>query len=319
MKKHILFILLIFMWINSSLFAQTEEAESSEGESIEVSDSLLQALMMVDSIEKSLTYQTGKISLSGANATLEVPAGFGYLDPAQAKQVLEEYWGNPPAETLGLLVPEGGGVLQNGSWVFELTFDNIGFVEDKDAEDIDYNELLTDMKKDMVEENKMRVEEGYPTVELVGWASPPYYDANNKVLHWAKDVRFQEMDVNTLNYNVRILGRKGVLVVNAIATTDQLEVVKANIPSIMSNVKFDEGYTYADFDSNVDEVAAYTIGGLVAGKVLAKAGLFAVLAKFGKFIFIGIAAAGAGIWRWIRGRKENKEIAALEEKSNSQV
>lgn len=319
MKKHILFILLIFMWINSSLFAQTQEAESSEGESIEVSDSLLQALMMVDSIEKSLTYQTGKISLSGANATLEVPAGFGYLDPAQAKQVLEEYWGNPPAETLGLLVPEGGGVLQNGSWVFELTFDNIGFVEDKDAEDIDYNELLTDMKKDMVEENKMRVEEGYPTVELVGWASPPYYDANNKVLHWAKDVRFQEMDVNTLNYNVRILGRKGVLVVNAIATTDQLEVVKANIPSIMSNVKFDEGYTYADFDSNVDEVAAYTIGGLVAGKVLAKAGLFAVLAKFGKFIFIGIAAAGAGIWRWIRGRKENKEIAALEEKSNSQV
>jgi uncharacterized membrane-anchored protein len=69
----------------------------------------------------------------------------------------------------------------------------------------------------------------------------------------------------------------------------------------------------------VDEVAAYTIGGLVAGKVLAKAGLFAVLAKFGKLIFIGIAAAGAGIWRWFRGRKKEKEIVALEEGSNSQV
>jgi uncharacterized protein HemY len=47
--------------------------------------------------------------------------------------------------------------------------------------------------------------------------------------------------------------------------------------------------------------------------------LFAVLAKFGKLIFIGIAAAGAGIWRWFRGRKKEKEIVALEEGSNSQV
>jgi uncharacterized membrane-anchored protein len=127
------------------------------------------------------------------------------------------------------------------------------------------------------------------------------------------------MDVNTLNYNVRILGRKGVLVVNAIASTPQLELIKGTIPAIMNHVKFDNGFQYADFDSNVDEVAAYTIGGLVAGKVLAKAGLFAVLAKFGKLIFIGIAAAGAGIWRWFRGRKKEKEIVALEEGSNSQV
>ena len=36
----------------------------------------------------------------------------------------------------------------------------------------------------------------------------------------------------------------------------------------------------ADFDSKIDNVAAWTIGGLVAGKVLAKAGFFAIILKF---------------------------------------
>jgi uncharacterized membrane-anchored protein len=315
MKAKIIMVLMLS--IGTACFAQNEEQFISE--EFEVKDSLIQMFNQIDSIEKSLNYQTGMIGLTGANATLNVPPGFGYLDPMQAKKVLEEYWGNPPAETLGLLVPDSGGVLQEGSWVFELTYDAIGFVEDGDAQDINYDDLLVEMKKDVDAENKMRSEQGYPTVDLIGWASPPYYDTENKVLHWAKDFRFQEMDVNTLNYNVRILGRKGVLVVNAIASTPQLELIKGTIPAIMNHVKFDNGFQYADFDSNVDEVAAYTIGGLVAGKVLAKAGLFAVLAKFGKLIFIGIAAAGAGIWRWFRGRKKEKEIVALEEGSNSQV
>lgn len=290
------------------LFSQTEELTEDA-----IPDSLLNMIMQIDSIENSLTYQQGKINLEGANAYVEVPAGFGYLDPVQAKKVLEEYWGNPPAETLGLLVPEGGGVLQEGSWVFELTYDPIGYVEDGDAEDINYDDLLVEMRKDVTEENKMRSEQGYPTVELAGWASAPYYDADKKVLHWAKDIKFEEMDVNTLNYNVRILGRKGVLVVNAIATTPQLEMIKSNIPAITDHVKFESGFQYSDFDSNVDEVAAYTIGGLVAGKVLAKAGLFAVLAKFGKVILLALAGIGAGVWKWLRGRKEQKQIEALEQ------
>jgi uncharacterized membrane-anchored protein len=301
---------LLFLFTSFTAFAQNEEY-------VELPDSLLQMLAQIDSVENSLNYQTGAIVLFGANATLNVPPGFGYLDPAQAKKVLEEYWGNPPAETLGLLVPEGGGVLQDGSWVFEITYDSIGYVEDKDAEDINYDELLTEMKNDIAEENKMRVSEGYPTVELAGWASVPFYDAEKKVLHWAKDVRFQEMDVNTLNYNVRILGRKGVLVLNAIATTEQLEEIKAIIPQVVSQVNFDSGFAYSDFDSNVDEVAAYTIGGLVAGKVLAKVGLFAVLAKFGKIIFVALAAVGAGVWKWLRGRKVEKEITAIEAQSGS--
>ncbi len=37
---------------------------------------------------------------------------------------------------------------------------------------------------------------------------------------------------------------------------------------------------YGDFDSNIDKVAAYGIGGLVAGKLAAKVGLLVAAKKF---------------------------------------
>jgi uncharacterized membrane-anchored protein len=72
-------------------------------------------------------------------------------------------------------------------------------------------------------------------------------------------------------------------------------------------VNFNEGHKYSDFDSKTDKVAAWTIGGLVAGKILAKVGLWAVLAKSLKFIIAGIVLGGGAIWRFISGRKKKQE------------
>jgi uncharacterized membrane-anchored protein len=77
-------------------------------------------------------------------------------------------------------------------------------------------------------------------------------------------------------------------------------------------VDFNDGFRYDQYDSNVDEVAAWTIGGLVAGKVLAKAGILALLLKNIKLVFIALAAAGAGIWRFISGRKQQKDAPPMD-------
>ncbi|MGH9940273.1 MAG: DUF2167 domain-containing protein, partial [Blastocatellia bacterium] len=42
-------------------------------------------------------------------------------------------------------------------------------------------------------------------------------------------------------------------------------------------VEFNEGHRYGDYVAGVDKVAAYGIGGLIAGKLAAKAGLFKLL------------------------------------------
>jgi uncharacterized membrane-anchored protein len=140
------------------------------------------------------------------------------------------------------------------------------------------------MQKEVVEANKTRVKEGYEAISIIGWAAKPFYDKDRKILHWAKELKFGNSEVNTLNYNVRVLGRKGVLILNAIATKADLPLVQKDINKVLDIVQFNDGYKYKDFDSSIDEVAAWTIGGLVAGKVLAKVGLFAVIAKFGKVI-----------------------------------
>ncbi len=144
-------------------------------------------------------------------------------------------------------------------------------------------------------------------MDLVGWAAKPYYDKERKVLHWAKEFAVEGTQEHTLNYDVRVLGRKGVLTLQAVSSMKELDSVNNHINDVLAMVSFDEGHRYADFDSKTDDIAAWTVGGLVAGKVLAKVGFFAIILKYLKLIIIGLAAAGAAIWRFITGRKKKKE------------
>lgn len=262
----------------------------------------------VDSVNQSFHFQTGKVALPGGLAEINVPAGFKYLNADQSAYVLTQLWGNPPSETMGLLFPEQSGPFDtNFVYAVEISYTEDGFVDDEDAADIDYDDLLGDMKDDVLEENKTREEMGYPTYELVGWATPPYYDQPNKKLHWAKELKFEESDINTLNYNIRILGRKGYLVLNAIGDINALKAVNNDVSKILSSVEFTEGNRYEDFNPEIDKVAAYGIGGLIAGKVLAKVGFFALILKFWKIIALGAVGLFAGVKKFFFGEKKAEE------------
>ena len=241
----------------------------------------------------SINRQNGTIKLNSAGAILNIPQSFYYLDQKDAKTVLVDIWGNPPDQTtLGMIFPVAMTPFDADAWAVTLSYEEDGYVSDDDADDIDYNELLQQMKKDTQESSKIRISQGYEGIELVGWASPPYYDANAHKLHWAKELSFSGREVNTLNYNIRVLGRKGVLVLNFIAGMDQKELIESKLDSVLALAEFDSGSKYDDFNPDIDKVAAYGIGALVAGKVIAKTGLFALalvfLKKFGVFIVVGL-------------------------------
>jgi uncharacterized membrane-anchored protein len=266
-------------------------------------------LKIVDSIENSFKYEHGTISLNGGVGKIVVPAGFKYLDVTQSEKVLYDLWGNPKGgnSTLGMLLPEKQGVMSDSGYVFNIQFDEIGFVKDDDADKINYDELLTQMQKETDEGNKERTDAGYEAIHFTGWASKPFYDKDKKILHWAKEIKFGESEVNTLNYNIRVLGRKGVMILNAISTMPNLEIVKNDIPKVCDIVQFSEGSKYSDFDPKVDNVAAWTIGGLVAGKILAKVGFFAVILKFWKLIALAVAGAFSAFKRFFT--RDNDEQA----------
>lgn len=250
-----------------------------------------------DSVDK----KHGDITLDKAGATLSVPDDFFYLDPADTEKILVELWGNPPSDpTLGMLFPVQESDTHGSDWGAVIEYEADGYVSDKDAHKIDYDDLLHDMQKDVAESSKERVRMGYDPIQLIGWASPPYYDATNKKLHWAQEIKFGDDDLHTLNYNIRILGRKGVLVLNFIADMEQKDIIDSNIDSVLAMAEFSEGSRYSDFNPDFDKVAAYGIGGLIAGKVLAKTGLIALLLvflkKFGVFVLIGLGALFKGLF-----------------------
>ncbi|MDW8419367.1 MAG: DUF2167 domain-containing protein [Chitinophagales bacterium] len=259
-----------------------------------------------------LEYVTsGNIPLRNNLAVFAIPAGFKYLDAEQSQYVLTELWGNPPSETLGMIFPGEAGDTIPDTWAVEISYEEDGHVKDDDARNINYDDLLKQMQESAEQSNQKRKELGFPTYQLLGWASAPYYDEKAKKLHWAKRLLFEGDSEETLNYNIRVLGRKGVLVLNVIGQVEQLEEIKKHVPAILNSINFTPGNRYEDFDSNIDKVAAYGIGGLIAGGVLAKTGLLAkigiIFAKFAKVIIAGAAIIIAAIVKFFTGKKKDEQ------------
>lgn len=289
--------------------APLEEQQPVSGEE-QLSEEDLQYLLMAKEIWDSLDRQQGEVKLADGVATLNVPENFYYLSPEDAEKILVQVWGNPPGtgqETLGMLLPTEASPFSDESWGVTIWYEEDGYVSDDDAGDIDYAELLSQMKSDTRAESADRVKQGYEPIELIGWAAQPFYDEATHKLHWAKELKFGDGQENTLNYNIRVLGRKGVLVLNFIAGMSQKQMIDSNVETVLAMADFNQGSRYEDFDPSIDEVAAYGIGALVAGKVLAKTGILAAalvfLKKFGVIIVIAVAA----FFRKLFGRKSAPE------------
>lgn len=271
-----------------------------------------------DSISNSLKYSTGKVKTDGGEVALDIPAGFKYLNKDQSIYVLTKVWNNPESATqgvIGMIFPEESGPFTDSSYAFVVTYEEIGYVKDEDAGEIDYDQLLKSIQEDEKKENEERTKAGYPEMHLVGWAQKPHYDSQRKILYWAKELKFGTGDDdNTLNYEVRFLGRKGMISMNAVAKMYSLPLVDQNISKVLSVASFTQGNSYFDFDSKTDKIAVWTIGGLVAGHLLAKAGILALIAKFLAPLWKFIVIFFAGIAAWFRrklGRKRQGDSPVL--------
>jgi uncharacterized membrane-anchored protein len=307
--------------------AQVFELLRAEPTALGAEDALIRTALEKAFFEQGLDYKTGDVTVGQNLATLHLGQEFRYLSEADAEKVLVEAWGNPPgSKALGLIVPSELSPLHERGWAVVVTYSEEGHVDDEDAEDLDYGELLEEMKKDTEESNAERKTAGYAPIHLVGWAEPPHYDGQAHHLYWAKELQFEGNDKNTLNYAIRFLGRKGVLEFNAVGGIDQLAPIKGAMAGLLPRATFQVGSRYSDFLPDVDQVATYGIGGLIAGKVLAKVGILAGLLKlliaFKKILILGAIGAFAAIGNLFK-RKSNVPSPALasepEAKPNSEL
>jgi len=110
-----------------------------------------------EALVASLKYQQGTIDLQHGLASLQVPDRFRFLNGQDANTVLVQLWRNPPqAEPLGMLVPADISPLSLEFWGVIIFYEEDGYLKDKDAEKINYDELLKQIRKGAQASNKER-------------------------------------------------------------------------------------------------------------------------------------------------------------------
>ncbi|HVZ29099.1 MAG TPA: DUF2167 domain-containing protein [Asticcacaulis sp.] len=244
----------------------------------------------------------GNVRINEADATLNLGDRYYFLDKAEAKKVIVEAWGNPPSQAedvLGLVVPAGKTPFND--WGAVVTYEKTDYVSDSDAATANYDSYISEIQTGEAGENKQRQKDGYVTTHLVGWAQPPSYDKGHHYLIWARDIQFGGQDVDTLNYDIRILGRRGVLSLNMVATMPELPSIRTQAEQLAAAGNYNSGARYEDYKKG-DAKAAYGLAGLVAAglglAVAKKLGLLAVILAFGKKIIVFVLAGLAAIGRW---------------------
>lgn len=249
------------------------------------------------------------VSLDSCNATIRVPDGFQFIDAEQANHLFSEYWGNPyDPEMLGALIPRDNEAFYQVNVAYSIYFTDCGYISDDDATSIDYDDLLASLKESNAEANKERDPE--QQLNITGWATEPKYIKGSHTLIWGLTCRnYSGHDI--VNYDIRILGRYGILSVNAVVSPEDLPEVQEKEALIIKSFTFKKGYRYKDYDPDTDISSDLTIGSLVAGTILAKTGVLAkigaFLLKFWKLIIIAIAAIGGLIVKLFKGKKDKKE------------
>jgi uncharacterized membrane-anchored protein len=224
-------------------------------------------------------------------AQIEVPQGYVFLD-AKSCQAMRKAQGEPVSgNEAGWLEPT------NENWAVAFEFDAIGYVKDDEKDKLDADKLLETIKRGTAAANKERERGGNPPIEVVGWEIPPKYDPVTHNLEWA--IRGSVEGRQILNYNTRLLGRKGVMEVVLIVEPEKLAQTLPTFRKLLTGYSFQTGQSYAEYRAG-DKVAKVGLAALIAGGAAvgaAKLGLFAWLAVFfkkaGKFIVVGFVAVAA--------------------------
>lgn len=192
----------------------------------------------------------------GAHAEFTIPQGYSFLDGKTVKAWLEAA-GQPVSEDIvGSVGPT------NAEWSVIFYFDDCGYVKDDDKDKLDADKLLKQFQKATEEANEYRAKSGNPPIHVTGWEVPPRYNPETHNLEWA--IRGTCENENILNYDTRLLGRKGIMKVKLIVDPKEFAATLPVFTNMMSGFKFVTGETYAEYKPG-DKIAKYGLGALVLG------------------------------------------------------
>jgi uncharacterized membrane-anchored protein len=236
----------------------------------------------------------------GDIAEIKVPAGYSFTGKEGTRKFLE-LTQNPSGDNeLGTIIPatSESDDPKNAFWFVIFEFSDVGYVKDDDRDKLDADALLKTIKNNTEESNKERAERGWPPYHVTSWYKPPFYDLDTKNLTWAMQ-GYSIVDNKqepSVNYSVRILGRRGTMNADLVLDPSLVETVVPKFANLLSGFSFLPGSRYSEFRAG-DKVAEYGLATLIAGGAAAVALKTGLLAKLWKLIVAAIAALAAFLKR----------------------
>ncbi|WNG34899.1 DUF2167 domain-containing protein [Archangium violaceum] len=244
-------------------------------------------------------------------AQIELPEGYSFVGPEDARNILRSMGNRPSGSELGLLVPNA----EDQDWFMVFSWQAVGYVKDDEKDKIDADALLENIQEATEDGNSWRKENNIPALHVTGWAEPPRYDERTNNLVWAT-IAESEGGGKSVNYNMRLLGRRGLVSAVLVEDPELLAKSKPFAYAAMDKFSFKPGSMYSEWQQG-DKVAEYGLTALVAagaGATAAKLGFFGFLAKLfakgGKALVAGVVAIFAAIskvWGSIRGKSSESD------------
>jgi uncharacterized membrane-anchored protein len=237
-----------------------------------------------------LEWVGGPADVAVANiASISLPSEYSYLD-SDDTAVLMEMFQNPTSAEEYFVGPD------DLRWWAVFSFEDTGYI--KDDEDIDADDLLASLRTGNDYANEERRNRGWSELQITGWQYPPFYEEDSNRLAWA--IRAVSDGEAIVNYNTRLLGRKGVMSAVLVADPEALDASVDEFRQLLTSFNYEQGHRYAEYLPG-DKVAAYGLAALVTG------GAAAAVAKSGagkglfKLIGVGVLALFAFFRRAAKG------------------
>ena len=238
----------------------------------------------------------------GNVAQVDVPANYQFLDGKRTREIMKAMGEPTSGHELGWILPTTTN--EHCSVIFE--FNDAGYVKDDDKDKLDPEKLLKAIIKGNDYGNEERKKTGVPPLNIIGWEQKPAYDSATHNLEWA--IRAESGDRPIINYNTRLLGRKGVMEVILIVKPDALADTLPTFKELLKDYSFKSGESYAEFRQG-DKLAKYGLAALITGgavAVAAKTGLLTaillIFKKAWKLVVIGAVAVVSFFKRLILGK-----------------
>lgn len=252
-----------------------------------------------DSSSPSVQWQAGPTTADlGRIAEIEVPKGYLFADAEDTRTLMEAMQNPTSGKELGFLAPS------SLKWFIVFEFSDIGYVLDDEKDDLDAEAILKSIQAGTERANELRRQKGWATIQVLDWEQPPHYDPDTQNLAWA--ARAESEGNPIINYNTRLLGRKGVMRVNLVTDPSQLATTLPVFKGLLQEYDFKPGQRYAEYRAG-DKVAKYGLTALITGGAVAvalKTGLLVKLWKVMVKLALPVLVAIGALFKKLFGGKK---------------